>query len=84
MAVRFARRVLLGAGFALGGFASYMATAQMPATPGRSAERPQLTGNRRDAMVNIVEKMKTAVVNIHSERTVTSSVDDPFRGLPQS
>lgn len=80
LAVRFARRVLLGAGFALGGFASYMATAQMPATPTRGVERAVLTSNRRDAMVNIVEKMKTAVVNIHSERTVTSSVDDPFRG----
>lgn len=62
-----------------------MATAQMPATPAsRSAsslaDRPIFSANRRDAMVNIVEKMKTAVVNIHSERTVTSSIDDPFRG----
>jgi serine protease Do len=80
IAARFARTALLGAGFALGGFASYMATAQMPATPSRAADRPLVTGNRRDAMVDIVEKMKAAVVNIHSERTVTAAADDPFRG----
>lgn len=81
MFARFARRLLLGAGFALGAFASYMATAQVPATPAsRSSERSLVTGTRRDAMVNIVEKMKMAVVNIHSERTVAASADDPFRG----
>ncbi|MBX3398361.1 MAG: trypsin-like peptidase domain-containing protein [Gemmataceae bacterium] len=82
---RLARHVLLGAGFALGAFASYMATAQVPATPAsrevvRGLDRSLLAGNRRDATVNIVEKMKAAVVNIHSERTIASSADDPFRG----
>ena len=82
---RLARHMLLGAGFALGAFASYMATAQVPATPasreiGRTFERSLLSGNRRDATVNIVEKMKAAVVNIHSERTVAAAADDPFRG----
>ncbi len=57
-----------------------MATAQMPATPPRVVERSLLTAHRRDAMVNIVEKMKSTVVNIHSERTITSAIDDPFRG----
>jgi serine protease Do len=85
LAIRFARRLLLGGGFALGAFASYMATAQVPATPAsrevsRSFDRSLLVGNRRDATVNIVEKMKAAVVNIHSERTIASSADDPFRG----
>ncbi len=74
------RNCLLGAGFAVGGFASYMATAQMPATPTRAADRPLSTNLRRDAMVDTVEKMKAAVVNIHSERTITASPDDPFRG----
>lgn len=81
LTARFARRCLLGAGFALGGVASYMATAQIPATPvGRAHDRPVFSSQRRDAMVETVEKMKAAVVNIHSERTVTSTADDPFRG----
>ncbi|QEL13829.1 trypsin-like peptidase domain-containing protein [Limnoglobus roseus] len=80
LTARFARRCLLSAGFAVGGFASYMATAQMPATPTRAADRPLGSNLRRDAMVDIVERMKAAVVNIHSERTITSSPDDPFRG----
>ncbi len=40
--------------------------------------------SRRDDNVNLVERVKNAVVNIHSERTVTQSADDPFRpGLTQ-
>jgi serine protease Do len=42
-------------------------------------DNPPLTANRRDALVEIVEKVKGAVVNIHSERTVTPAVDDVFR-----
>jgi serine protease Do len=34
---------------------------------------------RRDETVAVVEKVKAAVVNIHSERTVGSGSDDPFR-----
>lgn len=34
---------------------------------------------RRDENVQLVEAVKGAVVNIHSERTVTSNPDDPFR-----
>jgi serine protease Do len=34
---------------------------------------------RRDENVQLVERVKGAVVNIHSERTVTSNPDDPFR-----
>jgi serine protease Do len=76
---RLARTVLLGAGFSLGAFGSYLATAQIPAGK-KTTEVPFAISNRRDAMVNIVEKMKAAVVNIHSERTITSVPDDPFRG----
>ncbi|MCU0705718.1 MAG: trypsin-like peptidase domain-containing protein [Fimbriiglobus sp.] len=36
------------------------------------------TSKRRDETVELVERVKTAVVNIHSERTVSGS-DDPFR-----
>ncbi len=40
--------------------------------------------SRRDDTVNLVERVKNSVVNIHSERTVTQPADDPFRpGLTQ-
>ena len=35
--------------------------------------------SRRDDTVNLVERVKNSVVNIHSERTVTQPNDDPFR-----
>jgi serine protease Do len=42
------------------------------------------TGQRRDETVLMVERVKGSVVNIHSERTVTSPSDDPFKaGLMQ-
>lgn len=34
---------------------------------------------RRDETVELVERVKAAVVNIHSERTVSGVSDDPFR-----
>jgi len=36
-------------------------------------------GNRRDETVVMVERVKNAVVNIHSERTVSPLHEDPFR-----
>jgi serine protease Do len=38
-----------------------------------------LRGQRRDPVVAVYEKVKGAVVNIHSERTVVPAADDPFR-----
>lgn len=41
---------------------------------------------RRDETVELVDRVKAAVVNIHSERTVSGTSDDPFRpalGQPQ-
>lgn len=52
------------------------------ALPATAADGPPLTAKRRDALVEIVEQVKAAVVNIHSERTVTSPSDDPFRPNP--
>jgi serine protease Do len=43
-------------------------------------ERP--TSGRRDELVAVVERVKGAVVDIHSERTVTAGADDPFRASP--
>lgn len=54
----------------------YFATAQLPPI---QANEPALSSKRRDALVEIVEKVKGAVVNIHSERTISPPIDDPFR-----
>lgn len=37
---------------------------------------------RRDHVVDVYERMKAGVVNIHSERTVTAPGDDPFARQP--
>ena len=39
-------------------------------------------GKRRDEVVDVYEKTKASVVNIHSERTVNSPNDDPFNRSP--
>ena len=38
-----------------------------------------VSSSRRDDTVNLVERVKNSVVNIHSERTVSQPIDDPFR-----
>jgi serine protease Do len=38
---------------------------------------------RRDEIVSVVDRVKGAVVNIHSERTVSPGADDPFRSAVQ-
>lgn len=51
----------------------------MPATGPASVSATYEPAKRRDENVQLVEAVKGAVVNIHSERTVTSNPDDPFR-----
>ncbi|MDB5306128.1 MAG: serine protease [Gemmataceae bacterium] len=46
------------------------------------AGRSFTPGKRRDEVVDVYEKVKDAVVNIHSERTVTAPADDPFNRSP--
>jgi len=61
-------------------FAALAALAAVPFGTVRAAE----PNSRRDDTVNLVERVKNSVVNIHSERTVTQAADDPFRpGLTQ-
>ncbi|MBX9582719.1 MAG: S1C family serine protease, partial [Gemmataceae bacterium] len=43
-----------------------------------SAVRSVTPGKRRDEVVDVYERVKAAVVNIHSERTVPGTADDPF------
>jgi serine protease Do len=87
-ASRFLRRLLLPAGVAA---AFGLAVAAPPAVPAASAEPPEVVaasgrgltpGKRRDEVVDVYDRVKAAVVNIHSERTVTAPADDPFSRAP--
>lgn len=83
-----ARRMLLPAGLAA---AVGLAVAASTASPVASAEPPEVVaasgrsvtpGKRRDEVVDVYERVKAAVVNIHSERTVNAPSDDPFARTP--
>ncbi len=82
------RRLLLPAGLAA---AVGLAAVAPTAAPVASAEPPEVVaasgravtpGKRRDEVVDVYEKVKAAVVNIHSERTVNAPADDPFTRSP--
>ena len=87
-ASRLLRKLLLPAGLAasLG-----LAVVAPTGAPVASAEPPEIVaasgrsitpGKRRDEVVDVYEKVKASVVNIHSERTVTAPSDDPFSRTP--
>jgi serine protease Do len=77
-----ARKTLFAAGVLAGAAAGYLALSATAGPVANAADGPALTSKRRDALVEIVEKVKAAVVNIHSERTVAPAADDPFRPNP--
>ncbi|QDU20161.1 trypsin-like peptidase domain-containing protein [Urbifossiella limnaea] len=88
MATRFVRRLFLGAGLAAGfGFAvaapstAPVASAEPPAVVTASG-RSITPGKRRDEVVDVYDRVKASVVNIHSERTVNTPGDDPFSRTP--
>jgi serine protease Do len=77
-----------GLGLAAEPLPSIPVPARMPAAdaPALVAPAPTGTSKRRDETVELVDRVKGAVVNIHSERTVSGTSDDPFRpaiGQPQ-
>jgi len=87
--LRFARRRLLvpaALSVAAVGLVTYTpAFSEAPPTA-TASERTVTPGKRRDEVVDVYERVKPAVVNIHSERTVTQPADDPFNrsgGQPQ-
>lgn len=78
LAVR--RRLLVPAGLAVVvGLVILTPPLQSPAARGHGSEREITPGKRRDQVVDVYERIKGAVVNIHSERTVAAPTDDPFR-----
>jgi serine protease Do len=87
--LRFARRRLLvpvGLIAAAIGLASVTPAFSDPppaASAGESTSPRTVTpGRRRDQVVDVYERMKQSVVNIHSERTVNPPADDPFNRAP--
>lgn len=46
------------------------------------APRAISQGKRRDEVVDVYERVKASVINIHSERTVAAPSDDPFNRSP--
>ena len=81
---RFARRKLLvPAGLAAAvGLAAFTPAFSEPPPQATAGERVPAPAKRRDQVVEVYERLKPAVVNIHSERTVTAPGDDPFNRQP--
>lgn len=79
------RRLLIPAALvAAGGVASFAVSLTTPTVAAEvtPAGRSLTPGKRRDEVVDVYEKVKAAVVNIHSERTVNTPSDDPFSRSP--
>lgn len=60
------------------GAAAFTPAQQVPADS-PAAERQVKFGKRKDQVVDVYDRVKASVVNIHSERTIAAPADDPFR-----
>ncbi|MCI0700496.1 MAG: trypsin-like peptidase domain-containing protein [Planctomycetia bacterium] len=81
--VRFTRWLRFPAGLAIViiSLAAFTpAFSEIPITA--AGERNVTPGKRRDQVVDVYDRVKPAVVNIHSERTITPP-EDPFNRQPQ-
>lgn len=87
--LRFARhRLLVPAALSAAavGLAAYSPAFSEPPLAVNAGERGAAPLKRRDHVVDVYDRLKASVVNIHSERTVSAPGDDPFRaaaGQPQ-
>jgi serine protease Do len=76
------RRLLVPAGLAAAvTLTALLPTAPVPAARVDAADRQLTPGKRKDQVVEVYDRVKAAVVNIHSERTVAGA-DDPFARQP--
>lgn len=74
------RKLLLPTGLAVAlGAATFSPAHQAPVTPSASSDRVVTPGKRKDQVVEVYDRVKASVVNIHSERTITPATEDPFR-----
>lgn len=77
------RRLLVPAGLAAAVALTTLTPAfHPPLSRVSAADRVVTPGKRKDQVVDVYDKVKSAVVNIHSERTVNSAADDPFTRQP--
>ncbi|MBA4187328.1 MAG: serine protease [Planctomycetaceae bacterium] len=77
------RRLIVPAGLAAAvGLATLTPAFQAPVAHLAAADREVTPGKRKDQVVDVYERVKAGVVNIHSERTVTTPADDPFSRTP--
>lgn len=73
------RRMVVPAGLAAAvALATFTPAFQTPTAQVAAADREITPGKRKDQVVDVYEKVKAGVVNIHSERTITTPGDDPF------
>ena len=83
--LRFARRRVLvptALTAAAVGLAAFTPAFSDPPPTASAGEREITPAKRRDQVVEVYDRLKPAVVNIHSERTVTAPGDDPFARQP--
>ena len=74
------RRLIVPAGLAVAvGIAAVSPALQLPPERIAAADRQVTPGKRKDQVVEVYDKVKASVVNIHSERTIAAPADDPFR-----
>jgi serine protease Do len=74
------RRLLVPATVAVAvGLATITPALQAPAARVAAADREVTPGKRKDQVVDVYERVKASVVNIHSERMINPPADDPFR-----
>ncbi|QJW96845.1 trypsin-like peptidase domain-containing protein [Frigoriglobus tundricola] len=77
------RRLLVPAGLAAAvGLVAFTPAFSEPPPQATAGERELTPGKRRDQVVDVYDRLKASVVNIHSERTVTAPGDDPFSRQP--
>ncbi|MCE9566287.1 MAG: trypsin-like peptidase domain-containing protein [Planctomycetes bacterium] len=77
------RRLIVPAGLAaVVGLATLTPAFQTPTAHVAAADREITPGKRKDQVVDVYERVKAGVVNIHSERTVNAPADDPFARQP--
>jgi serine protease Do len=73
------RRIIVPVGLAAAvGLATFSPVFQVPTAHVAASDRQVTPGKRKDQVVDVYDKVKAGVVNIHSERTVNSASDDPF------
>jgi serine protease Do len=74
------RKLLVPAGLAIAaGIVTFAPAFQAAPAFVAAADREITPGKRKDQVVDVYERVKAAVVNIHSERTINPPADDPFR-----